>query len=602
MLRSARPHNGWAVLSVGFSVLVVAAALVPPAIAQRIVDYVFVPSVKEGNFSSRTTLLLSLIAALVVANVLRAGLIFLRNNMVEVYSQRAQRDHKQRLYDRIQAQSFGFFHTTRTGELMARMTNDVEMVRGLLAQGLLQGASGILFFIGAAVLLAVLNWQLALISALASPWLFITALRLRKSMRPTTTEVRAQFSRLNTRVQENISGIRVVKAFMRHAYELMRFQKETSGLTAARNRNLAVWARYLPALEFFSGISSAIVLLAGGWMVIKGRITLGTWVQFNGYLWMIVQPMRTLGDVANQVAMAESSAERLCEILDRRPAVTSPATPRRPEHIRGDVELRNVSWAVDGREILKGINLRAPAGSTIAVMGPTGCGKTSLVNLIPRFFDPDEGQVLIDGIDVRELDLKQLRGSVGLVAQETFLFSDTLYGNLTYGQEDAPIERVREAAVTAQAEEFITPLEEGYETVVGERGVGLSGGQKQRASLARALMKQAPILILDDATSSVDMETETRIQQALRELEARATTFIIAHRISSVLHADQILVMEHGEIVERGRHAELVRSGGLYAEYFRVQHGGRGSNGDGAGSGGRDGGEHGTHPSATGAS
>ena len=572
-------------LSTFFSLLVVVVALVPPAIAQRIVDYVFVPSVKEGNFSSRTTLLVSLIGVLVVAAILRAGLIFLRNNLVEVYSQRAQSDLKQRLYDQIQAQSFGFFHNTRTGELMARMTNDVEMVRGLLSNGLLQGASGILFFIGAAILLALLNWQLALISALASPWLFITALKLRTAMRPTTTAVRAQFSRLNTRVQENISGIRVVKAFMRHAFELQRFQEENSGLTAARNRNLAVWARYLPSLEFLSGISSAIVMLAGGWMVIRGRITLGTWVQFNGYLWMIVQPMRTLGDVANQVAMAESSAERLCEILDTRPAVMSPAVPRRPERIRGDVELRNVSWAVDGHEILEGINLHAPAGSTIAIMGPTGCGKTSLVNLIPRFFDPDQGQVLVDGIDVRELDLKQLRASVGLVAQETFLFSDTLYGNLTYGQEDAPIERVHEAAVTAQAEEFISPLEEGYETVVGERGVGLSGGQKQRASLARALMKQAPILILDDATSSVDMETETRIQAALRELEARATTFIIAHRISSVLHADQILVMDHGRIVERGRHAELVRLGGLYAEYFRVQYGAHGGNGHDDGDG-----------------
>ena len=572
-------------LSTFFSLLVVVVALVPPAIAQRIVDYVFVPSVKEGNFSSRTTLLVSLIGVLVVAAILRAGLIFLRNNLVEVYSQRAQSDLKQRLYDQIQAQSFGFFHNTRTGELMARMTNDVEMVRGLLSNGLLQGASGILFFIGAAILLALLNWQLALISALASPWLFITALKLRTAMRPTTTAVRAQFSRLNTRVQENISGIRVVKAFMRHAFELQRFQEENSGLTAARNRNLAVWARYLPSLEFLSGISSAIVMLAGGWMVIRGRITLGTWVQFNGYLWMIVQPMRTLGDVANQVAMAESSAERLCEILDTRPAVMSPAVPRRPGRIRGDVELRNVSWAVDGHEILEGINLHAPAGSTIAIMGPTGCGKTSLVNLIPRFFDPDQGQVLVDGIDVRELDLKQLRASVGLVAQETFLFSDTLYGNLTYGQEDAPIERVREAAVTAQAEEFISPLEEGYETVVGERGVGLSGGQKQRASLARALMKQAPILILDDATSSVDMETETRIQAALRELEARATTFIIAHRISSVLHADQILVMDHGRIVERGRHADLVRLGGLYAEYFRVQYGAHGGNGHDDGDG-----------------
>ena len=578
LLRAARPHIGWAALSVAFSVLVVTVALVPPAIAQRIVDEVFVPSVREGDFSSRTTLLVSLVAGLVVANVLRAGLIFLRNNLVEVYSQRAQRDLKQRLYDHIQAQAFHFFHRTRTGELMARMTNDVEMVRGLLAQGLLQGASGIFFFVGAAVLLAMLNWQLALLSALASPWLFIAALKLRTRMRPTTAEVRAQFSRLNTRVQETITGIRVVKAFMRHAHELVRFQKENAGLTQARNRNLAVWARYLPSLEFLSGISSAIVLLAGGWMVIEGRITLGTWVQFNGYLWMIVQPMRTLGDVANQVAMAESSAERLCEILDTQPAVTSPVSPRRPARLNGDVELRGVSWAVDGRPILNGIELHAPAGSTIAIMGPTGCGKTSLVNLIPRFFDPDAGQVLVDGIDVRELDLKQLRSSVGLVAQETFLFSDTLYGNLTYGLEDASIERVREAAALAQAEEFISPLEEGYETVVGERGVGLSGGQKQRASIARALMKQAPILILDDATSSVDMETETRIQKALRDLEARATTFIIAHRISSVLHADQILVMDHGQIVERGRHEELVRRGGLYAEYYRVQYGG--GNGD----------------------
>ncbi|HUJ77291.1 MAG TPA: ATP-binding cassette domain-containing protein, partial [bacterium] len=253
------------------------------------------------------------------------------------------------------------------------------------------------------------------------------------------------------------------------------------------------------------------------------------------------------------------------------------------------VELCNISWAVDGHEILRGVNLHAPAGSTIAIMGPTGCGKTSLVNLIPRFFDPDQGQVLVDGMDVRDLDLKQLRSSVGLVAQETFLFSDTLYGNLTYGQEDAPIEQVRQAAATAQVEEFIAPLEEGYETVVGERGVGLSGGQKQRASLARALMKQAPILILDDATSSVDMETETRIQGALRELEARATTFIIAHRISSVLHADQILVMDHGQIVERGRHADLVKRGGLYAEYFRVQYGsGDGGGGNGNGNGRTD--------------
>jgi ATP-binding cassette subfamily B multidrug efflux pump len=574
VLDSARPHAAWSVLSIVFSLFVVAIALVPPALAQRIIDNVFVPSVRDGEFTSRGSLLALLAGGIVVANLFRAGAIFLRNTFAEIYSQRAMRDLKQRLYDHIQAQSFGFFHSTRTGELMARMTNDMEMVRGLLAQGLLQGTSGLFFFIGAAVILCLLNWQLALISALASPWLFIAAFRMRRDLLPAAADVRAQFSRLNTNVQENISGIRVVKSFMRHDYELTKFRRENGGLTAARDRSLSVWGKYTPALEFLSGIPSAVVLLAGGWMVIAGRITLGTWVQFNGYLWMIVQPMRTLGDVANQVAMAESSAERIFDILGKRPAVVSPSSPRKPARIRGDVELRGVSWGLDGRTILKDIDLHAPAGTTVAIMGPTGCGKTSLVNLIPRFYDVDRGQVLVDGIDVRELDLAFLRRSVSLVAQETFLFSDTLYSNLTYGREDAPLEHVRRAAEQAQAEEFIEPLEDGYDTLVGERGVGLSGGQKQRASLARALMKQAPILILDDSTSSVDMETETRIQKGLRELDHRATIFIIAHRISSVIHADQIIVLDHGEIVERGRHDELLRRGGLYAEYFHVQHGG----------------------------
>jgi ATP-binding cassette, subfamily B, multidrug efflux pump len=582
IFRSARPHLGWAVFSVVSSVLVVAVALVPPALVQRLVDNVFVTSVADGDFASRRGLLLILIGGIVGANVTRAGFIFLRNTLVEVYSQRATRDLKQWMYDHIQAQSFGFFHNTRTGELMARMTNDIEMVRGLLAQGLMQGATGVFFFVASAAILLTLNWQLALLSMVTAPFLFLTTFRLRRELHQVIMDVRAQFSRLNTAVQENISGIRVVKSFMRHDYELGKFRRENEGLTARRNRSTQVWGKYLPAMEFLSGISSAVVLLVGGWMVIHGRLSLGTWVQCNGYLWMIVQPMRTLGDVANQVAMAGASAERIFEILETRPPITNPPKPRRPAKIRGDVELRGVSWGLGGRIILKDISIHARPGSTVAIMGPTGSGKSSLVNLIPRFYDPDEGQVLIDGVDARELDLAVLRDNIGLVAQETFLFSDTLYGNLTYGREDAPLEQVQRAAALAQAEEFIQPLEEGYETVVGERGVGLSGGQKQRTSIARALMKEAPILILDDSTSSVDMETETRIQQALRNLDHRATTFVVAHRISSVLHADEIVVLDHGQIVERGRHEELVTRGGLYAEYFDVQYADRVRNGEGA--------------------
>ncbi|HET6485488.1 MAG TPA: ABC transporter ATP-binding protein [Spirochaetia bacterium] len=570
-LRFARPHRWWAAASVVSAILVVGTALVPPALSKRLVDGVFVASVNDGNFASRRGLLLVLIGALVAVNALRACMIFLRNTSVEVYSQRVTRDLKQHLYDHIQSQSFDFFHNTRTGELMARMTNDVEMIRSLLTQGLLNGVGGAFFIVGSAIVLSVLNWQLTLVAVVAAPLLFWVAIRLRLDMREPTQAVRQQFSTLNTTVQENISGIRVVKAFMRHAHEHGKFRRDNESLTTKRNTNMGVWARYMPHLEFLSNIASAMVLFAGGWLVIRGRITLGTWVQFNGYLWMLVQPMRGLGDVANQVAMASASAERIWDILELQPNIASPRTPRRPARIAGDVELRGVCFSAGDRPILKNINLHAPPGSTIAIMGPTGSGKSSLVHLITRFYDPTAGQVLIDGIDARELDLAFLRENVGFVAQETFLFSETLYNNLTYGKEGASLELVEKVASQTQVDEFIRPLADGYDTIVGERGVGLSGGQKQRASLARALMKQAPILILDDSTSSVDMETEARIQAALRNLDHRATTFIIAHRISSIIHADQIIVLDHGEIVEQGHHEGLLERRGLYAEYYDVQ-------------------------------
>jgi ATP-binding cassette subfamily B protein len=551
-------------------------------LVKRIVDDVFVASVRDGDFASRRSVLIGLIGTILVLALVRAGFVFLRATFGEIYSQRAMRDLKQDLFDHIQGQSFDFFHNTRTGELMARMTNDMEMIRGLFAQGLMNGVSGILFFAGSAVLVFTISWQIALASLLATPFLFLVTFRMRRVVQPAITAVRAQFSTLNTVVQENISGIRVVQSLMRQDFEQEKFRVENEGLTKKRNVSMRIWAKYMPLVEFFSGIASAIVLLVGGWMVIRGRISLGTWVQANGYLWMLITPMRSLGDVANQVAMAAASAERVWDIMDATPTITNPPAPVRPARIRGDVELRGVWWGLGGRPLLRDINITARAGSTVAIMGPTGSGKSSLVHLITRFYDPDQGQVLIDGIDARELDLAVLRENVGLVAQETFLFSESLYNNLTYGREGASQELVEKVAEQSQADEFIRPLADGYETVVGERGVGLSGGQKQRAGIARALMKQAPILILDDSTSSVDMETEARIQAALRNLDHRATTFIIAHRISSVIHADEIIVLDHGEIVERGRHQELLARSGLYAQYFEVQFNGRAPRGEGA--------------------
>jgi ATP-binding cassette subfamily B protein len=327
----------------------------------------------------------------------------------------------------------------------------------------------------------------------------------------------------------------------------------------------------MPIVEFLSGISAALMLLAGGWMVIRGTITLGVWVQFNSFLWMIVFPMRLLGEVVNYYSLASASSERIFEILETEPMISSIDNAVEPARIHGEVEFRNVSWGVDGQMILKGINLKASPGSTVAIMGGTGSGKSSLIHLITRFYDPDEGQILIDGTDISTIDLTFLRENVGLVAQETFLFSETMYNNLTIGRQGAPKEFVRRVAAQTQAHMFINSMSDGYETVVGERGVGLSGGQKQRASIARTLLKQSPILILDDATSAVDMETESLIQDALRNLDHKVTTFVIAHRISSVKHADEIIVLKDGEIAERGTHADLLERGGEYARIYSVQ-------------------------------
>jgi ATP-binding cassette, subfamily B, multidrug efflux pump len=571
LLRFVRPHLVWFIAALVFTLTGVASALIPPSLAGRIVDGVFVASVNDGDFSSRLPLLGALILGIVLATGGRSLSIYLRNTVLETASQRALRDLKQTMYDHIQGLSFDFFHRTRTGELMARMTNDIEMVRGALVMGIMHGATGVFYVVSSGVILFSLNWQLALISVVASPFLFLATYRLRTSIFPKFQDVRTQYSALNTAVQENISGIRVVKSLMRYDYELEKFRKQNHGLTETRDAALHVWAKYMPAIEFLSGVAGVLVLLVGGRMVINGGITLGRWVEFNSYLWMLVTPMRMLGDVVNQIALAQSSSERIFEILETEPNITSPPNPVRPEKISGEVEFRGVSWRVEGKPILANIDLHAKPGSTIAIMGPTGSGKSSLVHLIPRFYDPDQGQVLIDGVDVREYDLGFLREQIGLVAQETFLFSETMYNNLTYGRR-RPLEFVQRVAAQTQSHFFIRTMSDGYDTVVGERGVGLSGGQKQRASIARALLKEAPILILDDSTSSVDMETEALIQKALRNLERNVTTFIIAHRISSVKHADEIILLDHGGVAERGTHDELIAADGLYADYFRVQY------------------------------
>ena len=578
----ARGHRLWFVLGILLTFTGVSAAMIPPFLARRIVDDVFIASVRDGNLEGRSTLLLTLIIGIVAATAVRAGSIFAKNLVLETFSQRTIRTLKQKLFDHIQSLSFEFFHKTRTGELMARMTGDMEAIRTVLVIGVMHGATGLLYLSMSAVILLSINWQLALVAIAASPFLLLATLRFRTLIQPKFQDMRTQYSKLNTSVQENISGVRVVKAFMRYGFELEKFRKENHGLSTSRNAALAVWARFMPIIEFLSGISAALLLLVGGWMVIRGHITLGVWVQFNGFLWMVVMPMRMLGEVVNAYTLAVASAEKIFDVLETKPHIASRADAQSPKVIHGEVEFRNVSWSTGGQTILKNINLHAKPGATIAIMGATGSGKSSLVHLITRFYDPDAGQVLVDGTDIRDIDLQVLRENVGLVAQEAFLFSETMYNNLTFGRQGVPIEFVRRVAVQTQSHMFIRSMTAGYETVVGERGTGLSGGQKQRASIARTLLKESPILILDDATSAVDMETEALIQDALKNLEHKVTTFVIAHRISAVKHADEIIILDDGEIVERGTHEELLKANGAYAEIYSVQYQDAATAGEGA--------------------
>ncbi|MFW6278766.1 MAG: ABC transporter ATP-binding protein [Bacillota bacterium] len=546
-------------------ILNIALSLIPGFINRSIIDDV----INAGEIELLPRLLLFLI----VVTAFRSLFIYLERILLEKFSQKTLLDLKQKLFDHLQKMSFNFYNNHRTGELMSRMTGDMEAIRRVLIEGVIQFTQIIFYLILTSLILFRLNVQLTLISLISSPFISVLAYKLSKKIKPAFSEVREQFSVLNTTVQENITGIRVVKAFSRQGYELDKFSRENKGYYKKQYRVAQIWADYFPLLEFFGGLSTLFLLYFGGRLVINGEITMGIWMQFNSYLWMLVMPMRMAGHLINMVNVTIASGERIFNLLDQEIEIVSGENALKPEKVEGCVKLENVTVHFDEEQpILEDINLVARPGQTIAIMGTTGAGKTSLVNLLGRYYDPDQGKVSIDGIDVKELDLAWLRKRVGIVMQDVFLFSETIKENITYGSPDASFAEIKEAARAAGAHEFIEEMEDGYETVVGERGMGLSGGQKQRVSLARAILNKAPILVLDDATSAVDMETEREIQKSLAALPQKSTVFIIAHRISSVKDADEIIVLDEGRVIERGTHQELLEKQGEYYEIFVEQH------------------------------
>ena len=528
--------------------------------------------VDEVIINGQIEKLLTLVLIMIGSTVLRAILRYTYLNMFEHVSQNVVYNARRDVFRKVQELDFDFFDRTKTGDIMARMTGDLEAVRHFTAYVMYSIFQHAVMFILVITFLFAINTTFTLILLAITPITGILAVRLTSKVKPAFSAIREQFSRLNSVVQENISGNRVVKAFAQEDYEIYKFSRENAGFKECNIQAAKIWEKYLPVMDSVAGLLTVIAILAGGIMVITKNITLGELVTFNSFLWALNNPMRMIGWLVNDTQRFATSAEKVMMLLNREPRIKS-KDGAVAEKLEGRVEFRNVCFGYGKEPVLKDISFCAYPGQTVAVVGPTGSGKSTLVSLISRFYDCTHGTVLIDDRDIKDYDVRALRANIAVAMQDIFLFSETIEGNIAYGAPDVSVEKVQWAAEMAGAHDFITEFPEDYDTIIGERGVGLSGGQKQRIALARALVMKAPIIILDDTTSSVDIETEHRIQQNLKNFCKNRTTFIIAHRISSVKHADLILVLENGEIVERGTHSELLSLKGRYYSTFVNQYG-----------------------------
>ena len=558
-----RPYRKTMVMVFALQLIVILTRLIVPIITQTIVNDV----ITAGNVA----ILLPLCAELLGLVVLRSVCTYIRSVSNERVSQNLAYDIRTGLYRHLEELPYEFYDKHRIGEIMSRMTGDLEGVRNMIAGGLITAFDNALMFLGALIFMGAMSFEMLLLLILFLPVIGATAFAFNKRIRPVFASIREQNAVLNTRTQENLAGMRVVKAFAREDYEEERFYEDNQTLLKLNLRATYVWSRFVPLMELLSGLCTPVALIGGALLTASGRMDVGTLVGVTGYIWMLTNPVRALSNIINMTAQAITSAEKLLYYMDFGSRIREKPDAVSPAKFEGAVEFDNVTFSYGGEPVLRNSNLKVEPGQTIAVMGATGAGKSTLCLLLGRFYDVMKGRVLVDGIDVRDQKLDVLRREIGYVPQETFLFSDTLEDNIRFGRVDAPHDRVEQAADVACATEFIDHMPSGYETIVGERGLGLSGGQKQRTAIARAVLIDPKILVLDDSTSAVDMETEAVIQQKLRGVLKGRTTFIIAHRISSVMNADQIIVLDHGEIAERGTHRELMELGGIYANMVAEQ-------------------------------
>jgi ABC-type multidrug transport system fused ATPase/permease subunit len=568
----------WLILTYVCLLLLTAATMIVPLFIGNAVNNALHIDATTLVVTGNMKLLVFYGVAIIILSLLRGLFSFGQTYFAEYAGQKVAYDLRNGLYDRIQRLSFAFHDKSQTGQLMSRATQDVEAVRFFLSMIVVRLINLVLTFVVITIILLRMNWSLTLISFACLPFIAFLAIRFGIMMLPIWTSIQQRMASINTNLQENLSGTRVVKAFSRQKFESEKFDRETTLLYEPQIRAARIQAFRGPLFNALTALASALVLWYGGMLVLNGKLNVGQLTEFYLYLGFLIPPIRLIGPQINMTSRAVASGKRIFEVLDTQSAVKEKPNAMVLANIKGDIKFNDVNFCYETQKndkssgnILEHINLEAKSGEMVALLGATGSGKTTLVNLIPRFYDVTAGSITIDDIDIRDVTLASLRRQIGIVQQDAFMFTGTIRDNIAYGAINAGEEDIINASRTAHLHDFIISLPKGYDTWVGERGVTLSGGQKQRLAIARTLLIDPRILILDDSTSSVDTETEFLIQQALRELMKGRTTFVIAQRLQTVKDAQQIFVLDKGKIVERGTHLQLLNDSKIYRQIYELQ-------------------------------